>query len=111
MLIRFRQCPRGLAPSIASMAKASAGDLEDVCRQAVIISRRFRRSRCYRQTGVTDVNLHAGVICADRRIARNSTYANFERLESRVACTIKACCRGTKLESFSARQVAADLAE
>ena len=105
VLVRFRQCPRGMAGEIASACETS----DDTNSQAIAVSREFRRSRCYRQTGITDKFLHKGVMAAVSRITQRQHYENWEALETVIAKAMKHFCQGTKMESFVSRQVAADL--
>ena len=106
LVVRFRQCPRGLAPA---MAKGIGNPCDDKYERALDASKQIKRSRCYRQTGIIDSNLHRGVIAAAKRIAQRPYYQNWDALEDAVTTAMKVCCRGTKREHFASRQVVADL--
>jgi hypothetical protein len=108
LLVRFRQNPRGMAPAVAKKLLSPQGGTGTA---AVEVSLKFKRAVCYRQTGITDVDLYCGVAQAARNIAGQVFYSDWEKLEARIACKMKRYCKGTKKESFSARQVAADLCQ
>ena len=106
VLTRFRQSPRRLAPNLGKMLSGGG----EVCLEDVVsVSKQHKRGVCYRQTGITDKRLHGRVLKAVHRIAAKGQYPSWERLEHDVATKMKACCNGTKVEHFSARQVAPDL--
>lgn len=100
LIVRFKQCPRGLAMAMAKCHKEP---------DAIKVAPKFKRGKCYRQTGIVDSQLLSGVESAVTKVCAQARYLKWEELESVIAQTMKSACNGTKLEHFASRQSAADL--
>ena len=97
--VRYMQSPRGVA-----MKLLKAKDKKEFTN--IILS--SRRSKAYRQTGITTVNL-PGVLRAAESFCRRGQFQSFDALEDAIANCMTKFCEGTKDEHFSARQAALDL--
>lgn len=106
IMVRFKQSPRGLA---TALLKDFLQDPSMNSKNVIKTAKQFKRSVCYRQTGITNTRLYAGITASVCRVAAAPSHVNWEELETVITRATKTECRGSKQEHFSSRQVAADL--
>ena len=97
--VRYSQSPRGLAAALAKASTAAAFMKQLSC---------FKRSKVYRQTGITTANLRS-VFKVSSDICHHATFRCFDDLEGYIASQMTYHCTGCKDEHFSARQAALDI--
>ena len=96
--VRYKSSPRGLAKQLVSPAPDEFRRLVKVGKNGV----------AYEQTGLTKLQVSRGVLAAAKLVVDKAPHATWEDLEAAIARNMKKTCGGNCLETFSARQSAAD---
>ena len=99
LAVRYKSSPRDLASKLVKATKTVFEQL--VCQET--------NGTAYEQTGNTKEDVSRGVLNVAEKIADNAPYADWEALEGQIAKEMKVKCNGNSMETFSARQSAADL--
>ena len=96
--MRYKSSPRGFAKQLVHPPPAKFQRLVSAGKNGV----------AYEQTGLTRVQVSHGVLDAAELVVAKAPYATWEALETEIAAVMKKTCGGNCLETFSARQAAAD---